>query len=97
MPKPAQNPRVYPYPCRTLLETAFIFIQQFVFGIKELCQDLFRSTLKPVEKVLCDSKINKANIHKIVLVGGSTRIPRIFELVSDFFNDNEPSVLQGYG
>ncbi|KAJ7916116.1 70 kDa heat shock protein 1 [Mycena leptocephala] len=46
----------------------------------ELCQDLFRSTLKPFEKVLQDSKIDKANVHQIVLVGGSTRIPRIVKL-----------------
>src|SRR6266571_7147830 len=53
---------------------------------EELCQDLFCSTLEPVEKVLRDSKIDKANVHEIVLVGGSTRIPRIVKLVSDFFN-----------
>ena len=57
---------------------------------EELCQDLFRSTLDPVEKVLRDSKIDKANVHEIVLVGGSTRIPRIAKLVSDFFNGKEP-------
>ena len=58
---------------------------------EELCQDLFRSTLDPVEKVLRDSKIDKANVHEIVLVGGSTRIPRITKLVSDFFNGKEPN------
>ena len=58
---------------------------------EELCQDLFRSTLEPVEKVLRDSKIDKANVHDIVLVGGSTRIPRIIKLVSDFFNGKEPN------
>ncbi|THU82578.1 heat shock protein 70, partial [Dendrothele bispora CBS 962.96] len=58
---------------------------------EELCQDLFRSTLDPVEKVLRDSKIDKANVHDIVLVGGSTRIPRIIKLVSDFFNGKEPN------
>ena len=57
---------------------------------EELCQDLFCSTLEPVEKVLHDSKIDKANVHEIVLVGGSTRIPRIVKLVSDFFNGKEP-------
>ncbi|KAI6028815.1 heat shock protein HSS1 [Pisolithus orientalis] len=57
---------------------------------EELCQDLFRSTLEPVEKVLRDSKIDKGNVHEIVLVGGSTRIPRIQKLVSDFFNGKEP-------
>ncbi|KAJ3735368.1 heat shock cognate 70 [Lentinula guzmanii] len=58
---------------------------------EELCQDLFRGTLEPVEKVLRDSKIDKANVHEIVLVGGSTRIPRIVKLVSDFFNGKEPN------
>ncbi|KAI6045427.1 heat shock protein 70 family, partial [Pisolithus marmoratus] len=57
---------------------------------EELCQDLFRSTLEPVEKALGDSKIDKANVHEIVLVGGSTRIPRIQKLVSDFFNGKKP-------
>ncbi|KAK4700428.1 heat shock 70kDa protein 1/2/6/8, partial [Phenoliferia sp. Uapishka_3] len=58
---------------------------------EELCQDLFRSTMDPVEKVLRDSKIDKANVHEIVLVGGSTRIPRVQKLVSDFFNGKEPN------
>ncbi|KAJ7190108.1 heat shock cognate 70 [Mycena pura] len=58
---------------------------------EELCQDLFRSTLEPVEKVLRDSKIDKSNVHEIVLVGGSTRIPRIVKLVSDFFHGKEPN------
>ncbi|KAG0694662.1 heat shock protein 70 [Suillus ampliporus] len=52
---------------------------------------LFCSMLEPVEKVLRDSKIDKANVHEIVLVGGSTRIPRIVKLVSDFFNGKEPN------
>ena len=58
---------------------------------EELCQDLFRGTLEPVEKVLRDSKIDKSNVHEIVLVGGSTRIPRIVKHVSDFFNGKEPN------
>ncbi|KAH6902904.1 heat shock 70 kDa protein 8, partial [Coprinopsis sp. MPI-PUGE-AT-0042] len=58
---------------------------------EELCQDLFRSTLEPLEKVLRDTKIDKANVHEIVLVGGSTRIPGIIKLVSDFFNGKEPN------
>jgi molecular chaperone DnaK (HSP70) len=55
---------------------------------KELCQDLFRGTLDPVEKVQRNSKIDKSNVHEIVL---ATRIPRIVKLVSDFFNGNEPN------
>ncbi|GAO46261.1 hypothetical protein G7K_0496-t1 [Saitoella complicata NRRL Y-17804] len=58
---------------------------------EELCQDLFRGTLDPVEKVLRDSKIDKSSVHEIVLVGGSTRIPRVQKLVSDYFNGKEPN------
>ncbi|TFK85754.1 heat shock protein HSS1 [Polyporus arcularius HHB13444] len=58
---------------------------------EELCQDLFSATLEPVGKVLRDSKISKAQVHEIVLVGGSTRIPRIVQLVSDFLDGKEPN------
>ncbi|CAN6667936.1 heat shock protein Ssa1p [Trichomonascus vanleenenianus] len=58
---------------------------------EELCQDLFRSTVDPVERVLRDSKIDKSAVDEIVLVGGSTRIPKIQKLVSDFFNGKEPN------
>ncbi|EJS43996.1 ssa4p [Saccharomyces arboricola H-6] len=58
---------------------------------EELCADLFRSTLEPVEKVLTDSKLDKSQIDEIVLVGGSTRIPKVQKLVSDFFNGKEPN------
>jgi len=57
---------------------------------EELCHDLFQRTLDPIEKVLRDSRKCKADIHEIVLVGGSTRIPYIFRLVSTFFNGKEP-------
>ncbi|KAJ7752961.1 Hsp70 protein-domain-containing protein [Mycena metata] len=60
-------------------------------SFEELCADLFRSTLKPIERVLRDSKIPKSNVDEILLVGGSTRIPRIRALVSDFFDGKEPS------
>ena len=58
---------------------------------EELCQDLFRGTMDPVEKVLKDAKMDKASVHEIVLVGGSTRIPKIQKLVSDFFSGKEPN------
>lgn len=58
---------------------------------EELNQDLFRNTMEPVEKVLRDSKIDKSQVHDIVLVGGSTRIPKVQKLVSDFFNGKEPN------
>ena len=53
--------------------------------------DLFRGTMDPVEKVLRDSKMSKAQVHDVVLVGGSTRIPKVQQLLSDFFNGKEPS------
>lgn len=56
---------------------------------EELNADLFRSTLEPVEKALRDAKLDKAQIHDIVLVGGSTRIPKIQKLLQDFFNGKE--------
>ncbi|CAH00348.1 Ssa2 [Kluyveromyces lactis] len=58
---------------------------------EELCGDLFRSTLDPVEKVLRDAKLDKSQVHEIVLVGGSTRIPKVQKLVSDYFNGKEPN------
>jgi L1 cell adhesion molecule like protein len=58
---------------------------------KELWQDPSHSTLEPVEKVPRDYKIDNGNVHKIVLVGGSTRILRIVKLTSDFFNSKEPN------
>ena len=53
---------------------------------EEMNNDLFRSVLEPVEKALYDSKFDKSQIHDIVLVGGSTRIPKIQRLLQDFFN-----------
>jgi L1 cell adhesion molecule like protein len=58
---------------------------------EELCAELFRSTLEPVEKVLKDSKLDKSQVDEIVLVGGSTRIPKVQKLVSDYFNGKEPN------
>merc|ERR1711923_433708 len=52
----------------------------------ELCADLFRGTLEPVEEALRDAKLDKSAVHDIVLVGGSTRIPKVMKLLSDFFN-----------
>lgn len=56
---------------------------------EELCIDLFRGCLDPVEKVLRDSKLSKGQINEIVLVGGSTRIPKVMQLLQDFFNGKE--------
>jgi len=56
---------------------------------EELCADLFRGTLEPVEKSLRDAKFDKSAIHEIVLVGGSTRIPKIQKLLQDYFSGKE--------
>lgn len=80
--------------------TASIEIDSFFEGIDffssvtrsrfdELCGDIFRRTLQPVEKVIQDAKVDKASVTDIVLVGGSTRIPKIQQLLSDFFNGKE--------
>ena len=54
-----------------------------------LCEDLFKGCLAPVEKVLRDAKIDKSHVNDIVMVGGSTRIPKVQRLISDFFNGKE--------
>jgi len=56
---------------------------------EDMCSDLFRSTLEPVEKALNDAKIAKGQIDEIVLVGGSTRIPKIQKMLQEFFNGKE--------
>ena len=53
---------------------------------EELCGDLFRKTFEPVEQVIRDSGVSKSQISEVVLVGGSTRIPKIQNQLSDFFN-----------
>jgi len=58
---------------------------------EELNMDLFRGTLKPVQKVLEDADMQKKDVDEIVLVGGSTRIPKVQQLVKEFFNGKEPS------
>jgi L1 cell adhesion molecule like protein len=56
---------------------------------EELCADIFRRALEPVTKVLNDAGMDKASINDIVLVGGSTRIPKVQSLLQDFFNGKE--------
>jgi len=77
--------------------TAAIEVDAFVNGIdlnltitrakfESICDSLFRATIAPLEQVLSDAKMSKSDIHEVVMVGGSTRIPKIRELVSAFFN-----------
>jgi heat shock protein 1/8 len=55
---------------------------------EDLCGELFRRTMEPVQKVLLDAKLSKAEVDEIVLVGGTTRIPKIQSLLKDFFGKN---------
>ena len=56
---------------------------------EDLCSDLFERCMKPVERVLKDSGLSKSKVDDIVLVGGSTRIPKLQKMLSDFFNGKE--------
>ena len=79
-----------------------IYIEGIVDGIdfeetltrakfEELCNDLFKNTLKPVDIVLEDAGLKKTEIDEIVLVGGSTRIPKVQQLLKDYFDGKEPN------
>uniref|UniRef100_A0A1S3ZCG4 Heat shock cognate 70 kDa protein-like n=1 Tax=Nicotiana tabacum TaxID=4097 RepID=A0A1S3ZCG4_TOBAC len=56
---------------------------------EELNMDLFRKCIEPVEKCLRDAKMDKSSVHDVVLVSGSTRIPKVQQLLQDFFNGKE--------
>lgn len=58
---------------------------------EQLCLSLFKETIPPVQKVLKDSGMSKNQIQEVVLVGGSTRIPKVIELLKDYFNGKEPN------
>ncbi len=58
---------------------------------EELCMDLFKKCLPPLENVLKDAKMSKSDVHDVVLVGGSTRIPKVIAMVQEFFNGKEPN------
>ncbi|KAJ0988660.1 hypothetical protein J5N97_007016 [Dioscorea zingiberensis] len=58
---------------------------------EELNMDLFKKTMEPVKKALEDAKLKKSDIHEIILVGGSTRIPKVQQLLKDMFDGKEPN------
>merc|ERR1712183_846654 len=72
--------------CEALAEGEDFSLNLSRAKFEELCIDLFRKCMPPVEQVLADSDSSKGSIHEIVLVGGSTRIPKIQSMLSDFFN-----------
>lgn len=56
---------------------------------EEICTHIFKRTMEPVDKVLRDSKLSKKDVDDIILVGGTTRIPKIQQMLSDYFNGKE--------
>ena len=56
---------------------------------EDLCMDLFKKCMPPLENVIKDAKMSKSQVHDVVLVGGSTRIPKIQQMVQEFFNGKE--------
>ena len=75
-----------PIECETLCEGEDYNTNISRAKFEELCMDLFRKCMPPVENVLKDANTGKGQIHEIVLVGGSTRIPKVQQMLSDFFN-----------
>jgi len=78
-----------PIECETLAEGEDYNTNISRAKFEELCMDLFRQCMPPVESVLKDSEIGKGQVHEIVLVGGSTRIPKIQQMLQDFFNGKQ--------
>jgi heat shock protein 1/8 len=58
---------------------------------EELCMDLFKKCIPPLDNVLKDAKMSKSEVNEVVLVGGSTRIPKIIQMVQEYFNGKEPN------
>lgn len=70
-------------------EDCFLTITRAKF--ESLCMDLFEKCLPPVESVLKDANMSKSDINEVVLVGGSTRIPKVIEMIKQFFGGKEPN------
>jgi heat shock protein 1/8 len=75
-----------PIECETLAEGEDYNANISRAKFEELCMDLFKKCMPPVENVLKDASVGKGQVHEIVLVGGSTRIPKVQAMLSDFFN-----------
>jgi len=74
------------------LDEGFDFSEKLTRAkFEELNADLFKGTLNPVKAVMDDAKLKKQDIDEIVLVGGSTRIPKVQSLIKDYFNGKEPN------
>lgn len=73
-----------------LFEGQDFFTQITRAKFEDLCMDLFRKTIEPVDRVLKDAKMSKSDVNEVVLVGGSTRIPKVVQLIKEYFNGKEP-------
>merc|ERR1711939_345142 len=75
--------------CDSLFEGADFYSTITRARFEDLCADLFRQTLEPVEKVLRDAGVSKSQVDEVVMVGGSPRVPKVQQLLSEFFNGKE--------
>ena len=75
--------------CETLAEGEDFSCNINRARFEELCQAKFRQCMPPVENVLKDAEISKNQVHEVVLVGGSTRIPKIQQMLSEFFGGKQ--------
>lgn len=80
---------IAPIECETLAEGEDYHTNISRAKFEELCMDLFKKCMGPVENVLKDAGVGKGQIHEIVLVGGSTRIPKVQSMLSDYFNGKQ--------
>lgn len=76
--------------CLTENEDLNIIVTRSKF--EELCMPLFKNCLSLIEKVLKDSNMSKSQVDEVILVGGSTRIPKIVQIIQEFFNGKEPNI-----
>lgn len=74
----------------SLFEGIDFFTQITRAKFEDLCIDLFRKTIEPVDRVLKDAKMSKSEVDEVVLVGGSTRIPKVQQILKEYFNGKEP-------
>ncbi|XP_035549773.1 heat shock cognate 70 kDa protein 2-like [Juglans regia] len=88
MSLPSASTRGFPPQTETEV-SGYDRMRVYCSGFEELNMDLFRKCMEPVEKCLRDAKMDKSTVHDIVLVGGSTRIPKVQQLLQDLFNGKE--------
>lgn len=72
--------------CEALADDEDYYMKISRAKFEELCEEMFKKCIKPIDDVLVEAKITKVHVHELLLVGGSTRIPYIQKMVSDYFD-----------